>query len=64
MPGDANGDGVSNILDASLVGLHWNAKYGSFLYDDGADLNNDDWVNILDVAIVGLNRNRRASLSG
>ncbi|MDN5295395.1 MAG: hypothetical protein PWP01_905 [Methanosarcinales archaeon] len=29
MAGDANGDGVSNILDASLVGLHWNSHYGN-----------------------------------
>jgi len=60
MAGDANGDGVANILDASLVGLHWNARYGSPSYHDGADLNNDDVVNILDAAIVGLNWNRRA----
>jgi len=60
MAGDANGDGVSNVLDGSLVGLHWNAHYGNANYHDGADLNNDDVVNILDAAIVGLNWNRRA----
>ena len=60
MAGDANGDGVSNILDASLVGLHWNSHYGNADYDDGADLNNDDRVNIIDAAIVGLNWNPRA----
>jgi len=26
MQGDANGDGVSNILDAALVGLNWNRR--------------------------------------
>ena len=60
MAADANGDGVSNILDAALVGLHWQSAYGSAEYSDGADLNNDDVVNILDAAIVGLNWNARA----
>lgn len=60
MAGDANGDGVSNVLDAAIVGLHWNARHGSPNYHDGADLNNDDVVNILDAAIVGLNWNGRA----
>jgi len=60
MAGDANGDGVANILDAALVGLHWNAPYGSADYHDGADLNNDDVVNVLDAAIVGLSWNARA----
>ncbi|MHC1592601.1 MAG: PKD domain-containing protein, partial [Methermicoccaceae archaeon] len=60
MAGDANGDGVANILDAALVGLHWQAQYGTPEYNDGADLNNDDVVNILDAALVGLNWNRRA----
>ncbi|MHC1601946.1 MAG: PKD domain-containing protein [Methermicoccaceae archaeon] len=60
MAGDANGDGVANILDAALVGLHWDAAYGSAGYHDGADLNNDDVVNVLDAAIVGLNWNVRA----
>jgi len=59
MAGDANGDGVVNILDASLVGLHWNAHYGTSSYHDGADLNNDDRVSILDATLVGLNWNRR-----
>ncbi|MHC1593534.1 MAG: S8 family serine peptidase [Methermicoccaceae archaeon] len=64
MAGDANGDGVANILDAALVGLHWNAHYGSVEYHDGADLNNDDVVNVLDAAIVGLNWNKRAGDAG
>ncbi|MHC1588734.1 MAG: NosD domain-containing protein, partial [Methermicoccaceae archaeon] len=46
MAGDANGDGVANILDAALVGLHWNAAYGGAGYHDGADLNNDDVVDV------------------
>lgn len=64
MAGDANGDGASNILDAALVGLHWNAHHDLPWYHDGADLNNDNVVNILDAAIVGLNWNRVASSGG
>jgi len=60
MAADANGDGIVDILDASLVGLHWNARYNSTNYHDGADLNNDNVVNILDAALVGLNWNTRA----
>ncbi|MHC1570667.1 MAG: S8 family serine peptidase, partial [Methermicoccaceae archaeon] len=60
MAGDANGDGVANVLDAALVGLHWNARYGAASYHDGADLNNDDVVNILDAALTGLNWNMNA----
>ncbi|WP_245597004.1 dockerin type I domain-containing protein [Methermicoccus shengliensis] len=26
MAGDANGDGVVNILDAAIVGLNWNRR--------------------------------------
>jgi hypothetical protein len=61
MLGDANGDGRVNILDISLMGLHWNARGGEADYDDRADLNNDNWVNITDAAIVGLHWNERAS---
>lgn len=57
--GDANGDGVVNILDAALIGLKWNSHYGEANYHDGADLNNDDVVNILDAATVGLNWNNQ-----
>ncbi|MHC1589249.1 MAG: dockerin type I domain-containing protein, partial [Methermicoccaceae archaeon] len=63
MAGDANGDGRANILDAALVGLHWQSAYGSAEYSDGADLNNDNVVNILDAAIVGLSWNARAGVS-
>jgi hypothetical protein len=49
IPGDANGDGKVNILDASIVGLKWGTD------DPCADLNNDGKVNILDASIIGLN---------
>jgi parallel beta-helix repeat protein len=53
IPGDANGDGKVNILDASVIGLKW----GTF--DLCADLNNDGKVNILDASIIGLNWGKR-----
>lgn len=56
--GDANGDGNVNILDASVVGLKWNAN------DHCADLNNDGKVNILDASIIGLNWGKLAIVGG
>ncbi|MBN1761989.1 MAG: hypothetical protein JW878_02755 [Methanomicrobia archaeon] len=64
IPGDANGDGEVNILDAVWIGKQWrtscNARVsGGYLWDDpqadGADLNNDCIVDILDAVIVGAN---------
>lgn len=54
MPGDANGDGRVNIVDASTVGARWNSA------DACADLNNDGKVNILDAGILGLHWNEKA----
>lgn len=61
--GDANYDGVVNILDASMIGLEWmhtcnppSECWRDTVYDeraDRADLNNDHVVNILDAVIVG-----------
>jgi chitodextrinase len=51
IPGDANGDGKVNILDASIIGLKWNSNPA----DPCADLNNDGKVNIMDASIIGLN---------
>ncbi|RLG71248.1 MAG: hypothetical protein DRO11_04860, partial [Methanobacteriota archaeon] len=51
--GDANGDGVVNILDATMVGLRWydSCECGDYCWEgqdmaDRADLNNDCKVNI------------------
>jgi len=52
--GDANGDGVVNIIDASGIGLKWNTA------DPCADLNNDSKVNIVDASIIGLNWGKKA----
>ena len=60
--GDANGDGIVNIIDASMVGLEWGESCtppGTCWRDipntraDKADLNNDHEVNILDAVIIG-----------
>lgn len=50
--GDADGDGVVNVLDAVLVAQHINSRFGSEAYDDRADLNNDDVVDLEDFKIV------------
>lgn len=55
IPGDANGDGNVNILDASIVGLKWHNT------DLCADLNNDGRVNIIDASIIGLNWGKQAN---
>jgi hypothetical protein len=58
--GDANGDGVVNILDLSRVGLNWGDSTTCEAYcwegnpdGDKADLNNDCVINILDAVIIG-----------
>ncbi|OFV68497.1 MAG: cell surface protein [Candidatus Syntrophoarchaeum caldarius] len=63
MAGDANGDGMVNIIDAVYVGLNWGDTCSGtgcceYLWAtdedaDAADLNNDCQVNILDAVIVG-----------
>ncbi len=58
--GDANGDGIVNILDLSRIGLNWMGSTICTAYcwegnEDGdkADLNNDCVINILDAVIIG-----------
>jgi len=63
MAGDANGDGVVNILDAVWIGKHFGERckgtdaccghVWSSEEQSGADLNNDCEINILDAVIVG-----------
>lgn len=64
--GDANGDGIVNVIDAAYVGKHWEedaledpevecCHYWAVEQADKADLNNDQWVNLFDMAIVGAN---------
>jgi hypothetical protein len=51
MPGDLNGDGVVNILDAIILSNAFLATPGSLNWNPNADLNGDDVVNILDCII-------------
>jgi len=59
--GDANGDGIVNVLDATRVGLEWDSTcqscgdecWGTNENGDRADLNNDCVVNVLDAVIIG-----------
>jgi len=67
MAGDANGDGVVNILDAVYVGKHFGDSCNRTCtprstccehpwadpQQDAADMNNDCKINILDAVIVG-----------
>ena len=56
--GDTNGDGIVDVLDATIVGLEWDHEYGTTNWadrSDQADLNNDGLVDILDAVIVGTN---------
>jgi len=58
--GDANSDGIVNVLDATRVGLEWDDtcqscgnSWGTDENGDRADLNNDCMVNVLDAVIIG-----------
>ncbi|WP_255196396.1 DUF7282 domain-containing protein [Halorarius litoreus] len=59
--GDANGDGVVDIFDASTIGTAWNAQRGDAAYSDAADQNNDGVVDIFDASILGTNWNDEAT---
>jgi hypothetical protein len=54
IPGDLNGDGVVNILDAILLADAFGSKPGSPNWNPYADLNDDSVVNILDGIILAL----------
>lgn len=51
-PGDANGDGMVNIKDYSIVIDAFGSVSGGETYNDQADLNSDGMVNIKDYDIV------------
>jgi len=54
IPGDVNGDGTVDILDAAEISAHWypGPPVGPLGYDPNADINNDGNVDIIDLAIV------------
>ncbi|MEW6607587.1 MAG: cohesin domain-containing protein [bacterium] len=51
---DINGDGVVNISDLSIVGIHFGETPASPNWYPPADVNNDGIVNITDLAAVGI----------
>jgi ABC-type phosphate transport system substrate-binding protein len=53
-PQDVNGDGVVNISDVVIIGLHWNTHTAQSNYLAAADVNGDGVINISDVVSVGL----------
>ena len=53
VPGDLNGDGVVNILDAILMSLAYGSTPGAPNWNPDADLNGDNVVNILDAILLG-----------
>lgn len=55
-PGDANGDGKVNLLDAAQVSAHWTGPpSGPLGYDLNADLYFDGSIDVLDAAQVSVN---------
>ncbi|MCX6727614.1 MAG: dockerin type I domain-containing protein [Candidatus Saccharibacteria bacterium] len=51
-PGDANGDGVINIYDASILSLNWNLTGRTFAQ---GDFDGNGTVNIYDASILSIN---------
>jgi len=58
-PGDANNDGVINIVDLSVVSAHWSGPPpGPSGYDVSADFNRDGTINMLEVSTISANWGR------
>jgi hypothetical protein len=55
LEGDANNDGIVNIIDMSIVSHAYSSYPGHPNWDPRADLNNDEKVDILDMSIVSKN---------
>jgi thermitase len=54
IPGDINGDGTVNVLDAVVMSKSFIATPSSPNWNPNADINNDGVVNILDAIIVSM----------
>lgn len=54
-PGDVNGDGIVDILDATFLAGHFGSQWGDDEWDSRADLNADGAINILDAIILSGN---------
>jgi len=53
VPGDLNGDGVVDILDAILLSIAYGSSPATPNWNPDADLNGDNVVNILDAILLG-----------
>jgi len=56
--GDANDDGVINILDLAIIGSAFGSAPAGGKWDARADINDDGLVNVLDLSITGGNFGR------
>jgi hypothetical protein len=54
-PGDANRDGVVNVIDLATIGVRFGLSVGDPLYFPDADLNHDGTINIKDLVICAVN---------
>ena len=54
VPGDINGDGVVDILDALLLAGAFLSRPGSPRWNPNADLNNDGIIDIFDALLLAL----------
>jgi hypothetical protein len=59
IPGDVNGDGTVNILDAITLANAFLAAPDSSNWNANADVNSDGVVNILDAIILATNSLQR-----
>ncbi len=65
MPGDANGDGMINVLDAILVGNYYVGDSPEFICFDNADVNSDGVIDILDIiAIINIFQSGKVAPEG
>jgi hypothetical protein len=54
IPGDVNGNGIVNILDAITLGNSFLTTSSSSNWNPNADINDDNVINILDSIIMGM----------
>jgi hypothetical protein len=58
IPGDINGDGIVDILDAILLSNAYNAVPGSSRWNPNSDLKADDIIDILDAIVLANHYNQ------
>lgn len=55
---DVNDDGIADIQDVVMIGLHWQAFLGNPNYDVNCDLNGDGIINVSDLLAFSLHWNQ------